>query len=93
MQICVVTKVPDPEKENGNLCAPIIHRLPPALTVSVMFTGRVEVFTLGEIFILGPGGREYGGKGRKPSKWDIEFETCQTLEQAVELSEKVTREQ
>ena len=90
MTIEVVTKVPDPETEDGNLAAALVYRLPPQQQLGVLIAGRMEVFTLGEILVLDGGGREYGGKGRKPAKWDVETTTCATLEEAAELSARVS---
>jgi hypothetical protein len=38
-------------------------------------TVKVQNFTIGEILMIDPWfGRELSGKGRKPSKWDVEYE-------------------
>lgn len=44
-----------------------------------------RVFTLGEILILDENGREYGGHGRKPSKWFVEVTEVKSLEDAIKL--------
>jgi len=42
------------------------------------------VFSLGEILIIdGAYGRELAGKGRKPSKWYVEFETFDNVKEAI----------
>ncbi len=51
----------------------------------------VEVFHRGEILILDIDGREVAGRGRKPSKWDVEVETFQVLEEAIECAHEVVR--
>lgn len=51
------------------------------------------VFDLGEILILdSPYGREVCGRGRKPSKWFVEFEHFTKLEYAVKRSQSLFQE-
>lgn len=50
---------------------------------------RQPVFHVGEILILDAGGREVGYPGRKPSKWSVEVETVETLDEAAALSHRV----
>ena len=90
MRICVVTRVPDPETDDGNLAAAIVYRLPSEVRVPVLLRGRVPVFHLGEILILDESGREVGGLGRKPSKWDVALQYFPTIEEAVEKSRAVS---
>jgi len=54
---------------------------------------RAKVFELGEILFLDEGGREIVGAGRKPDKWMIEIETVDTIEEAIALSQRVTKEE
>ena len=93
-KFCVITKVPDPETDSGNLAAAILHwdkehtaNVPEKdLNTVKMFTlmaARMEVFTLGEILIVNEDGRETFGNGRKPSKWFIEHETFDTIDEAI----------
>jgi hypothetical protein len=48
------------------------------------------VFHPGEILLLGSDDREIIYPGRKPSKWDVEIEECDTLDEAVALSRRIT---
>ncbi len=43
---------------------------------------QTPVFTVGEILIT-QNGREIAGKGRKPSKWDVEYESFDDLNDAL----------
>lgn len=51
---------------------------------------RCPVFTVGEILILDASGREVGGRGRKPSKWDVEVEYFDDLGAAVRRAREVS---
>jgi hypothetical protein len=54
---------------------------------------KLPVFDLGEILILdSPYGREVCGRGRKPSKWFVEFEHFTKLEYAVKRSQALIQE-
>jgi hypothetical protein len=54
---------------------------------------KLPVFDLGEILILdSPYGREVCGRGRKPSKWFVEFEHFTKLEYAVKRSQSLLQE-
>lgn len=44
---------------------------------------KLPVFELGEILIVNRNGREISGKGRKPDKWYVEYETFWTLRAAI----------
>lgn len=72
----VITWVPDPEKSDGNLYTGFAYQ-----------PGRVihglENFTLGEILLLNENGREFCGRGRKPSKWFVTCEEFDTLKKAI----------
>lgn len=52
----------------------------------------VLVFTEGEILVVDEGGREIGGVGRKPSKWDVEcvYYSASELADAIAKSREVT---
>ena len=90
MTIGVITRVPNPLTEDGNLASALVYRLPPDLTMLCMTQGRIEVFTLGEILILDEYGREIGGAQRKPGKWHVEVEYFADLEEAVVRAREVT---
>lgn len=49
---------------------------------------RVPVFAVGEVLIM-DGDREATGQQRKPGKWDVETETFETPEAAVERARAV----
>ena len=54
---------------------------------------RQNVFELGEILILDRDSeREIGGRGRKPSGWDIEFEKFKNVTDAIKKSLEVLDE-
>jgi len=100
MKLCVITKVPDPDKgEDGNLALALpLYFQPnsetkplPALDVigAAIITIMAPVFWLGEILVVDEGGREIGGKGRKPSKWAVEYEEFDDLAEAVRRSREV----
>lgn len=44
---------------------------------------KVPVYVLGEILVLDEYGREVGGHGRKPSKWDVTCEEFDSLDDAI----------
>jgi hypothetical protein len=63
------------------------------MAAGFMLNLRQQVFQLGEIMFLdGAHGRELTGAGRKPSKWFIETETVDTIDEAIALSQRVVRE-
>lgn len=49
---------------------------------------RVPVFEEGEILVT-DGSREIGGAGRKPSKWDVDYEMFDNVEDAIKKSREV----
>lgn len=51
-----------------------------------------NVFTKGEIVILNDYGREVCGQGRKPSKWFIEYEELDNIDDAIARAVEVTKE-
>ena len=50
---------------------------------------KLPVFHLGEILILDNSGREVGGLCRKPSKWSVEFQEFDNLDEAVQKSKNL----
>ena len=101
----VITEIPDADAgQSGNLAsATDLYRVvePPSDTndwqsrvervpIMLALNFRQPAFALGEILILNAGtDREIGGIQRKPSKWFIEYETFDTVEQAIERSREV----
>lgn len=93
MKFGVVVRVPEGEDVAGNLALPMagawiskhpqdptrVEPVPPALLLAL----RCPVFHRGEILVLDEDGREVAGHGRKPSKWDVDVELFETIEQAV----------
>ena len=51
---------------------------------------RAPVFDIGEILVLDLDGREIGGRGRKPSKWDVKCEVFDDIEKAIERAREVS---
>lgn len=50
---------------------------------------RIPAFELGEIVIVDlDTGREIDGAQRKPSKWVLEYEEVETLEEAIKIAQK-----
>lgn len=64
----------------GNDWTEVTEPVPPMVGLSL----RRPVFTVGEILILGPDGRELGWPGRKPGKWDVDVEEFDTVDAAVD---------
>lgn len=59
------------------------------------YSSKVEVFFIGEVFPIDPDfGRELTTKGRKPSKWDVEYETypAKDLAKALLKGQQVAEE-
>ena len=54
---------------------------------------KLPVFSLGEILILDLYGREIAGRGRKPSKWSVEVEEFNDLDEAIKCAQKVLSEE
>jgi len=84
--IGVYTQTAEPDASNGYLGR---FELDPQMALTLMLTCRMEVFTLGEILVLGEDGREISGRGRKPSKWDVTIESFNTIEAAVQCALRV----
>ena len=99
IRFAVVTRVPSPEAgEGGNmatafgLCQPIpgsklleVRPAPAGLQMQL----RMPVFELGEVLILDPDGREPHGRGRRPSKWDVELEFFDNVSAAIRKARKI----
>lgn len=101
VRIAVVTRVGPPE-EGGNLAVAMDlwrentppSRLDPlgtwrSVDVTLMLSLRTRVFIPGEILILDDAGREIGGRGRAPGKWDVRIEYCDSLEAAAKRAAEV----
>ena len=50
---------------------------------------KVTVFEVGEIVICDCSGREVCYPGRKPSKWDVEYEVFDNLDDAVKRAQEL----
>jgi hypothetical protein len=50
---------------------------------------HTTVFFPGEIVITNNDGREIVGKGRKPDKWDVEYETFKNIDDAIKRAQEV----
>ena len=50
---------------------------------------KLKVFELGEILILDSYGREFGGAGRKPSKWFVEYKMFDEIDKAIDCALKI----
>ena len=53
----------------------------------------LPVFSLGEILILDSCGREVAGRGRKPSKWIVNCQEFDNLDDAIVCAQKVLSEE
>ena len=53
---------------------------------------KIPVFNLGEVLILNDSGREVAGMQRKPSKWSVEVEEFDNLDDAVKKAQEVLKE-
>lgn len=69
-------------------------RIGPAVSKNYqeMFFVRTPVFSLGEVLIVNRHGREIVGEGRKPAKWNVEYETFWTLRAALKRAKQVLDE-
>jgi hypothetical protein len=95
-EFAVVTRVCEPET-GGNLAAAFeLYSDNPEkqygddgkfspIPLQLALVMRAPVFHVGEILILDDSGREISYPGRKPSKWDVEVHSCETLEEAIRL--------
>ena len=53
---------------------------------------RSPVFQVGEILFLDSNGRSVVGIDKKPDKWDVDVQTVDSLEEAIELSRSLTHD-
>ncbi len=101
MRFGVITRVPDPTINAGNLAAPMLYQRHDSqmdagtfskIQMSALMNAGVPVFTLGEIIIMeyDEYGRELVGHGRKPSKWDVTTEMFSSIEAAVKRAREVS---
>lgn len=97
----VITEVP-PEYSDGNKYDAMIEpmdirwdlmnqykylNIPPDANIHF----KARVFEIGEVLpVDGLYGREIVARGRKPSKWDVQYETFKTIEEAIARSREVT---
>lgn len=101
MELAVIVRVPEgagnlamantlyseverPDESNGYL-----GKWEPYRRIDVMLSFRQEVFYLGEVMILDSNGREPGGHGRKPDKWDVKVEYFADIVSAGNRSREV----
>lgn len=82
MKLCVITAAKD---EDGNQYDCLIQNHDP-----FDFHPK-QAFVQGELLVVDDYGREVSGKGRKPSKWDVEYELFDfvDLDKAVQRSIEV----
>lgn len=89
MKIQVITRIPDADKQDGNLCDETFlfdvcrtnktimlrhyHDIELYSTMPKMPV-KLEVFHLGEIIVVDDNEREIGGWFRKASKWHVSYE-------------------
>jgi hypothetical protein len=99
----VVTKIPDPLTDDGNL-EPALDRVytkaeedvrtyrwgrQGRLPMRFIVASFVEVFRLGEVLILGDDGRELVGARRDPDRWRVKWEQFTDLDAAVKRAQQV----
>lgn len=91
--IGVVTDVPDGPGDfiEGNLSmpGPLYDQKYNPVNPLVMLSLRTPVFHRGEILVMDADGREVGGLGRKPSKWDVTVKIVGSIEVAARLSREI----
>ena len=96
MKLCVITVAKD---EDGNQydClfelkdVELLFGGDPSTIPDGVATHRKTLFVQGELLVLGDYEREVSGKGRKPSKWSVEYELFDfaDLDKAVQRSIEV----
>ena len=99
MRYQVIVGVPHPDGTEawGNLASVMelyqagneadrVTRVDPMVS---MIQFRTPVFVLGEILIVDNDGREVCGRARKASKWSVQAEEFDTLEEAVARAQEV----
>lgn len=91
MQLAVVTRAPN---DSGNWASVVPENINEisgnALDITVFFKARTRVFKPGEILVLDANDRDQFS--RKPSKWDVDLEWVETIEQAMEVVARVKEE-
>jgi hypothetical protein len=95
----VITKVPkhDGPHAAGNLAATFFlyqdrnDGSVPQQIPTAFLSFRTPVFTLGEIVIVDSDGREVAGLQRKASKWSVEYEMFDTVEDAVSRAAEIDK--
>lgn len=98
----VITAVAEPPN-SGNMATaidvhvviekgPINEKVVPLMSVNpnAALTLRVPVFTAGEILILGEDGREVAPPGRKPDKWQVQYEEFDDVHEAIARAREVS---
>ena len=100
--IIVITRVPDSDEPSGNLASTgdlylhdgmggydelTLAEQAKAFPEKMIYS---EVFQKSEILIVDAvTHRELSGDGRKPSKWDVDYEVFDDLHQAVQRAEEL----
>ena len=90
--IGVITSVPDPLEDDGNLAnaVPLQEGADGKRARLLAVNLYEEVFQPGEILILdAEWGREVSGQGRKPGKWDVVCEHFDDMDTAIARALKV----
>lgn len=72
--------------KGGTQGQPYVRAIEDPQFQGLAFHARYPVFHVGEILILDESGREFGYPGRKPSKWFIETEEFDDLDDAIRRS-------
>jgi hypothetical protein len=99
MKIQVITKI----EEGGNLYHKYLYKTTNEHGIEVlrgfedtieedqhdMILAELPVFTLGEIIIVDDNEREVGGIRRKASKWWVEYELFDNLDEAVAKANEI----
>lgn len=99
MKIQVITKI----EEGGNLYHEYLYKTTDEYGKAIlrkyedtkeedrhdMIRAELPVFTLGEIIIVDDSEREIGGIRRKASKWFVEYELFDNLDEAVAKANEV----
>ena len=87
----VITKTPETtDPMQGNMASAFVYDKKGQPVMEALTNYQMEVFDQGEIVIADAmTGREIGGAQRKPSKWHVETEQFDTVEEAVKRSQEV----
>lgn len=74
---------------NSDLNTKLIREMPQSDWEKDTVKIQLPVFYLGEILIVDKDcGREIIGRGRKPGKWFVEYETFATIEEAIKKAKE-----